>query len=444
MQTSNPGKSAGTSHPSPSVAAVLVGGAAFASTMQNPTDGILCQGWLLKKRRKKMQGYAKRYFTLSSQGILSYAFQPSAPIRDQITLRLASITSSANERSRAIHIDSAAVTFHLKALGPTDYTIWMSALRRFCTFAVNPNAPEPAMSPRSARGSISMSRSWSLPAQTARALLAAQDMNTTIKELESLVSELTSLEPTKKKSKHQKDKDKDKDHHHNKDLLKLFHRKGHQGTPTSTPITPSFPSDTGSLSPDPLSPTMGSPPSSPPNSLNQLERLQAAVATLRAQHNALVNVIEGGVSGPGQTGSPLLRVQEDIAMNSPRHSLGTLESVSPSVWFDAEEGAEEFVLVAEPTESGQTSATASDVDEAEANDAGSDDTLDREADSHTTPTLTPTKSSFATERLDGSVKAVVRRTRLPHPTSGDDGSLLTVLRKNVGKVSTVNLSRDAP
>lgn len=41
---------------SPGVSAAMVSASAFVSTMQHPTDGAICQGWLLKKRRKKMQG----------------------------------------------------------------------------------------------------------------------------------------------------------------------------------------------------------------------------------------------------------------------------------------------------------------------------------------------------------------------------------------------------
>ncbi|KAG8976696.1 hypothetical protein FRB90_009059, partial [Tulasnella sp. 427] len=133
---------------SPGVSAAMVSASAIVSTMQHPTDGAICQGWLLKKRRKKMQGYAKRYFVLSSQGVIAYSFEPGAPIRDQITLKLASITSSANDKSRAIHIDSTNATFHLKALSPTDFALWMSALRKFCIVASNPVVDDPIMTPR--------------------------------------------------------------------------------------------------------------------------------------------------------------------------------------------------------------------------------------------------------------------------------------------------------
>lgn len=105
---------------------------------------ILCQGWILKKRRKKMQGmpssraalpgancfllgFARRYFTLTSDGSLSYALQPGGPPRDEISLIQASISSSG--RRRDIHIDSGRSTFHVKCLSKKDFEVWMAAFR---------------------------------------------------------------------------------------------------------------------------------------------------------------------------------------------------------------------------------------------------------------------------------------------------------------------------
>lgn len=130
-------------------------------------------------------GYAKRYFVLSSLGLLSYSAHPGGPVRDQISLRLASISSSADEGSRSIHIDSGTATFHLKALSPNDYAQWMTALRRFCTFASNPaNWDDPLLTPHR-RASLSMSRTMTItgsinaaPTSGTRAFHAAQDLGT--------------------------------------------------------------------------------------------------------------------------------------------------------------------------------------------------------------------------------------------------------------------------
>ncbi|KIO33601.1 hypothetical protein M407DRAFT_231739 [Tulasnella calospora MUT 4182] len=327
----------------------MVSASAFVSSIQHPTDGNICQGWLLKKRRKKMQGYAKRYFVLSSQGVISYSFEPGAPIRDEITLKLASITSSSNDK--AIHIDSATATFHLKALGPTDYALWMSALRRFCAVASNPAVDDPTVTPRSQRASMSHSRSltgsWIGVPANARALRVANDM-------ESVGSSLPDCSRS--------------------DI-------------------------------------------NVPKLVQTMKELEASTST--AVPSQIIN-------------SPLARVSEMVAFDnkSHRHSIGTIDSLSPSLWFDAEDGAEEFFLSAEPTETEQALSDPGDESEEEVVDITASDSSGDEA---------PTPTKERSEDGDSKHKVVIRRTKLPSPMVGDDGSLLAVLRKNVGKdLSTVS------
>ena len=116
---------------------------------------------------------------LSSSGVLSYSFEPGAPVRDQIHLKLASISSSASERTRAIHIDSGEATFHLRALSVAEYTIWMSALRRFCTFGTH-TSEEMGVSPRTGRLSIGRSgaASFSITGPTARLARVSYELGT--------------------------------------------------------------------------------------------------------------------------------------------------------------------------------------------------------------------------------------------------------------------------
>ena len=74
-------------------------------------------------------GFARRYFTLSSLGHLSYAFEPGKPSRDSIILSHAAVSTYPGRKD--IHIDSANVTFHLKCLSSEDFGKWMMAFRRF-------------------------------------------------------------------------------------------------------------------------------------------------------------------------------------------------------------------------------------------------------------------------------------------------------------------------
>lgn len=75
----------------------------------------------------KKTGFARRYFTLYESGILSYAFEPGQPVRDQITLSSAAISTAPGRKD--IHIDSNTATFHLKCLSQEDFDKWMLSLR---------------------------------------------------------------------------------------------------------------------------------------------------------------------------------------------------------------------------------------------------------------------------------------------------------------------------
>jgi hypothetical protein len=93
------------------------------------TQAVICEGWLLKKRRKKMQGFARRYFRLYQSGLLSYSFEPGKPSRDQLSLPNAAISTYPGRKD--IHIDSSNATFHLKSLSLEDFNKWMAAFRKF-------------------------------------------------------------------------------------------------------------------------------------------------------------------------------------------------------------------------------------------------------------------------------------------------------------------------
>lgn len=90
---------------------------------------VVYSGWILKKKRKKMQGYAKRFLVLTNEGILTYSLSPEKPTRDAIEIPHASVTSSM--RHGTIHVDSGSSVFHLKALSPQDFEAWRSHLRSF-------------------------------------------------------------------------------------------------------------------------------------------------------------------------------------------------------------------------------------------------------------------------------------------------------------------------
>jgi hypothetical protein len=87
-------------------------------------------GVLQKKRRKKNQGYARRFFSLdyTSSTLSYYRNDHSSALRGAIPLSLAAI--GANEETREISVDSGAEIWHLRANNVKDFQMWKDALDR--------------------------------------------------------------------------------------------------------------------------------------------------------------------------------------------------------------------------------------------------------------------------------------------------------------------------
>ncbi|KAG6008677.1 hypothetical protein E4U21_004032 [Claviceps maximensis] len=87
-------------------------------------------GTLSKRRRKKGQGYARRFFSLDfCTCTLSYYYnRNSSALRGAIPLSLAAI--AADERRREISIDSGAEVWHLRAPNDKEFQEWAQSLER--------------------------------------------------------------------------------------------------------------------------------------------------------------------------------------------------------------------------------------------------------------------------------------------------------------------------
>ncbi|KAL8927052.1 MAG: hypothetical protein Q9208_002598 [Pyrenodesmia sp. 3 TL-2023] len=94
-------------------------------------------GVLQKRRRKRHQGFARRFFSLdfSSSTLSYYHDRNTAAIRGAIPISLAAI--GANAKTREISIDSGAEVWHLKALNANDFAAWKQALE----LARTPHSP---------------------------------------------------------------------------------------------------------------------------------------------------------------------------------------------------------------------------------------------------------------------------------------------------------------
>ena len=87
-------------------------------------------GTLQKRRRRKHQGWARRFFSLDySTNTLSYYHdQNTRSLRGAIPLSLAAI--GANAKTRQISIDSGVEVWHLKAPSAKDFAVWKDALEK--------------------------------------------------------------------------------------------------------------------------------------------------------------------------------------------------------------------------------------------------------------------------------------------------------------------------
>lgn len=87
-------------------------------------------GLLQKRRRKRHQGWARRFFSLdfTSSTLSYYHDRNSAALRGAIPLSLAAVAT--NEKTREISIDSGTEIWHLRASNEQDFGAWKRALER--------------------------------------------------------------------------------------------------------------------------------------------------------------------------------------------------------------------------------------------------------------------------------------------------------------------------
>lgn len=114
-------------------------------------------GVLQKRRRKRHQGYARRFFSLDfTTSTLSYYHnRHTLALRGAIPLSLAAI--GANSTTRQISIDSGAELWHLKASCLKDFESWKDALEH-ASASPTPASPAIALGPGSQRRRVSASR----------------------------------------------------------------------------------------------------------------------------------------------------------------------------------------------------------------------------------------------------------------------------------------------
>ncbi|KAF8708426.1 Pleckstrin homology domain, partial [Rhizoctonia solani] len=421
-----------------------------------PND-ILCRGWMLKKRRKKMQGYARRYFVLTNSGVLSYSFDPKSPTRDSILLRHASLSSS--ERRRDIHIDSGTSTFHVRALTQDDFSLWIGSCRKFVNISGEIEHEEPLPAEGAGTGakaghtrSYSRSMSLGIMSDQRKALGLLGEMSKVQQTLHDLEEAIAMVKEDDSKKKHhnstksKKDKEVKEKEKEKEGLFGLFsgsHKKSSTPTMTIEPLSPPPVSEDGTLVGATPRVSFAGSVASAPSTVHSY--LTSTIQTLKTQHSALTTLLEARniTPIPNRTASPLMGAAIDLSRSRSvsrvsRHSMAS--EVTSQMWFDASDGADEFFLDADESESGAIRAVSekhSDVEsDEECEDVVDEESSEDEPEPEPAPTLESDVSAIPST-------AVVRRTKLPAPNTGEEGSLFAVLKKNVGKdLSTVSLAED--
>ena len=164
-----------------------------------------------------------------------------------------------------------------------------------------------------------------------------------------------------------------------------------------------------------------------------IQQIQSVLDTLKSQHSTLLKTMQLSlVDISTHPLSPTAEEEESPEYQTPqsltpktrrslRESMSTSFSDSPLEWFDATDvfdGPEEFVL--EPVQDAPVSVGLLEVD------SQSNSSIDTNIDD-----LAPVPEDVA---ISSSGFKIMRRTQLPVPSFSDEGSLFTILKKNVGKV----------
>ncbi|KAG9314544.1 Oxysterol-binding protein-domain-containing protein [Chiua virens] len=375
---------------------------------QDVGHDIVCQGWLLKKRRMMMQGFARRYFVLRQSGTLSYSFDPKQPVRDQIFLPHAALSTVAGRRD--IHLDSSTATFHIKCLSKEDFDTWTSAFRTFIIVdgrrsSASKPTPRPTHSQRTKSSAI------------------AEDMGSKLQSLALLTAE-DAYKNTSLKSK--SDKEKSNNHRDVGSVFSKFKKSGHHVTHEDGYLVRPSPDADANF---------------------HLQHAHVALESLKSHHTALLKslyAVYDDTPPSASHGSPSSKAIEGKTENflsasgssvsfSPHakriSSTTDLSDGAPVEWFDAEDNFGEEFLLEDPTPGSGKTRDLLPSRNSSLHEYGS---VSSEEEVHT---------ALKTDQLDDSslhVCQVVRRTRLPSGPVGDEGSLFAILKKNVGKdLSTI-------
>lgn len=423
------------------------------SEASGPTSsGNYHTGVLLKRRRKKGQGFARRFFSLDyATCTLSYYHnRNSSALRGAVPLSLAAI--AADETRREISIDSGAEVWHLKASNDKEFTEWARALEKASRIArgLEPMFLEPPPVKRQVTR-----RSMQAPPNT------QQEEDREWQQVEALVSRVVGTrdalrrlvkdvavqkhtQPHRPISSHISPAgspvpEEGGDYFTPLPERKSFWKRKSSASATSLALQASTSSALAVPSPSNVTPTM------PPNGTPKDDKRRSKgyhfdeERTMNDHCRALLGDLDAVV---GEF-SNLLSNSKRRRMPAPLSAVSrnSMESsTSTDEFFDAEEAGDRSQLLLIDHHSEEGTPAASEVDEAEIHDdssvsssAGDDDGTHVEDQTDKFPSK---PKSLAPLPITDAIK----RRKTIAPSTVQPPSLIAFVRKNVGKdLSTISM-----
>ena len=408
-------------------------------------------GVLQKRRRKRHQGYARRFFSLDfTTATLSYYHDKNTlAIRGAVPLSLAAI--AANSSTREISIDSGAEVWHLKALNKRDFEAWREALESASNAYSNESSAAVSridilrrsmsnfrVSPQEERDWAKVERLVSqvgVSRDIARNLAKDTDpkyLSTPTIQPSSVISNSTDSSQTISSADPSPSEFTGGEEYFNGERRHFWHRKPSSGR--TSPFRRSVSAQGASQRANGMhSNTRYTSPGGAKVQDLALESVHERCMELLQSLNSIVSEFSTLLVERKQRRTPL-----------PSHAASrmSIDSVGSQEFFDAEagDGSQFLTIQHESDEEGVTTeleAAGDDHDDSSASELedGSDLTQSVSLDGRK-KALFPTKPKALNLR---HLEPIIRRTRVPVPTTSPP-SLIGFLRKNVGKdLSTISM-----